>query len=106
MIPEQLISYPVSFLLPRMSRFLPLLNKRMAQWMEAGLFEMHRKWEMKNVRHYQSPWLDGEYLPRISILGPLPLQILKLPVVIFGCGIFLSFSAFIGEVLIKWKKGN
>ena len=91
-IPQHIIGNPFSLHLARMNRFNGLLNRRVAQWFEAGLFNVHLKWGLENI---QSELLETAIQP---IWAPLQLELFKALGVLYGSGTILSIGVFLAEI--------
>ena len=93
LVPEIILGHPITLHLARMNRFNDLINRRVSQWLEAGLFTLHFRWGMENIN---STLLDVELEPDWA---PMPLTIFPALFGFFGAGIFLAILAFICELI-------
>ena len=91
-VPEYLFGNPVTLQMARMNRFNDLLDKRVSQWLEAGLFDVHIKWGLENI---DSTLLDTELEPDWA---PMHLELLTVVFGFFGAGILISILIFMFEL--------
>ena len=70
--------------------------------MEAGLFDLHMRWELENVK--QEYYVDKtDYIPEGATWEPLPLDMFRLLFGFFGVGIVVSIPFFVAERLMIKK---
>ena len=104
-IPENLILNPYSLHLARMNRFNEILNHRVLQWFDAGLFLIHYKWGLYYTKSLPLPeGLDNS--ENASIWDPLPVDLFRLLFIFEGIGLTAGAIIFILEVLKPKKAKN
>ena len=90
-VPQFLYGTPFSLHLARMNKFNDLLNHRVGQWFQAGLFNIHLKWGLENI---DSIPLEVPIKPPWE---PLQLNLFRVLFGLYAVGIFLALAAFVGE---------
>ena len=96
-VPEFITGYPVTLFLTRMNRFIPYIDKRLSQWIEAGFFAVHMRWELENV---DSVSFEDEtnYVGEGATWTALSVDNYRLLVGFFGCGITFALITFATEI--------
>ena len=101
-VPGYLISHPITMHLTRMNRFEKLLNRRLSQWDEAGLFAWHLHMEIGQVKRLP---LDGvEQAEFNTEWAPLPVSRFFILFGVYGFGFILSLVTFFAERMFYWSE--
>ena len=98
-VPESLTSFPISFMHGRMNRFAGHVNRRIGQWLEAGLFEAHWKWEVEKTESGPHREYDEFMADETNNVDPLNLGMFRLLFGMYGAGVIMAGMAFIFEAL-------
>ena len=97
-IPDYLYGNPFTLHLARMNRFNELLNHRMTQWFEAGMFAIDLKWGLENI---DSILLETTMKP---VWEPLVLDLFRGLFGLYAIGVTLAFFAYLSEAKPNFKK--
>ena len=102
-VPQFLSGYPRTMHVTRMNRFSKLLNKRLSQWNEAGLFQQTLKWEVFRVK---SNPLDHDSESGLHQNGrtnfhQLTMEMYRLLLVLYLVGLSVAFVTFLAEILVN-----
>ena len=106
-VPQMVITVPISFRIPHMNKFTKHIAMRTQQWLEAGLFDIQMKWEIERAEKIPLETGDDEYVEdKSSSWAPLPITMFRLLLVIYAVGMTFSVVAFLYEIrhLYKCKK--
>ena len=93
---------PLVFNMPRMNRFEGLIDRRIFQFVESGLYDINLKWRSndKNVVYLsaeQSAYSDDAWTPMQWID-------MRVAVISFSIALTVTLISFIGEIVaFKWK---
>ena len=89
------------------NRFNKLINRRIAQWFEFGLFNEQLKREIRNTK--KTPLVEEMpdfVIDRFREHAKMKLEMFGLIFVIYAFGMFAAFFIFIGEHMKKMKYNN
>ena len=100
-IPKWLILNPYTLHLARMNRFNEILDHRLLEWFDAGMFQLHFKWGLENIESKPLPEeLDNSDEP---VWAPLPIDLFRLLYGVYGAGVIIGFSVFLYELFRSRK---